>query len=90
MHLIYWLLIDVFQNLEKAVVGSFAHPEQSFFKEKGLWIMIGGILLLCLVVVLSLLWYRHVRRRTLIFYRPKGEGMPYIANLVWCEFFERL
>ena len=67
-----------------AVVKRVVGVEESFFKEKGVWILIGGFFLLCVIVaVLSFLRYKSLRRKAQISYRPNQKGIYlYIANLV--------
>ena len=49
----------------------------SFFKDKGVWIVVGCFVLLFFVAVLLLLWCRknEVGRKLQIFYHPKEKGM---------------
>ncbi|CAB4031745.1 Hypothetical predicted protein, partial [Paramuricea clavata] len=61
---------------EDVDVGQFQNDEEeknsSFFKEKGIWIVVGCSLLLSFVAVLLLLWYRmKLERKMKIFYRRK-------------------
>ncbi len=46
--------------------------EESFFIEKGVWIVVS---LLSFVVGLFVLWYKKARRKTLILYRHDEKGM---------------
>jgi hypothetical protein len=68
----YTQSIIIFFHLEALIA-----PQTDFFKEKGVWMVIGISLLLSFVVVFVLsLWYRRkVRQKTKIFYNHREKGM---------------